>query len=410
MKIDTKTILQKCFLCNSNITANNSKEHIIPNAIGGRKKVEGFICKECNHKSGYTWDAELAEKLNPLCYLFHINRKTGKVPPVIFETTKGKLSFNRNGVSHAKPFFKKSHRSDGKTEINIQARTKKETKKMLIGASKKYPKIDLNKELIRLEKQKIKKDYQWSYSPKFDLSYDIEYSSIKSILALATTTGITPELCKYAIEYLKNKNSKVCGGHYYEKDLLMNRPEKIPFHCVSIYGNPETKKLLGYIEYFGFLRFVFYLSNFYQGKKCYKTYAINPVDGKELDILIDFQLLPEIIPVWHNPKKVPIVSIIKISYEIFNSHLKRASEILYTGFKAQCIREGKRVKEDIIKSSLNENGITGDKVFLTDELIGKLAHSFTENYIEKALPFLKANDYLPNNENLKGKATTKNET
>lgn len=54
---------KECALCNSNITdKNDSNEHLIPNAIGGRKKITGFICSNCNSKSGEFWDAELALK------------------------------------------------------------------------------------------------------------------------------------------------------------------------------------------------------------------------------------------------------------------------------------------------------------------------------------------------------------
>ncbi|MBB3212453.1 5-methylcytosine-specific restriction endonuclease McrA [Herbaspirillum sp. Sphag1AN] len=56
---------KKCQLCRDELNhSNDSKEHIIPNAIGGKKKVSGFICKSCNNKAGETWDAELASQLN----------------------------------------------------------------------------------------------------------------------------------------------------------------------------------------------------------------------------------------------------------------------------------------------------------------------------------------------------------
>ena len=43
----------KCALCLTQITEeNNTNEHIIPNSIGGRKKIRNFICNECNNKTG----------------------------------------------------------------------------------------------------------------------------------------------------------------------------------------------------------------------------------------------------------------------------------------------------------------------------------------------------------------------
>ena len=60
-----------CALCDIIITnENDTKEHIVPNAIGGRKKIKGFICRACNSTSGDSWDKELAKQLNPLSLFF----------------------------------------------------------------------------------------------------------------------------------------------------------------------------------------------------------------------------------------------------------------------------------------------------------------------------------------------------
>ena len=64
------------FRCGSRITEDTStKEHVVPNAIGGRKRVTGFICNSCNNKTGAVWDAELARQLNPLGLLLGIRRQ-----------------------------------------------------------------------------------------------------------------------------------------------------------------------------------------------------------------------------------------------------------------------------------------------------------------------------------------------
>lgn len=54
-----------CILCSTRLTGEtDSGEHIIPDAIGGRKAVRGFICKDCNSRTGTDWDAE--ERKNPV--------------------------------------------------------------------------------------------------------------------------------------------------------------------------------------------------------------------------------------------------------------------------------------------------------------------------------------------------------
>jgi HNH endonuclease len=40
--------MRACALCETTITAeNDSDEHLIPNALGGRRKASGFLCRAC---------------------------------------------------------------------------------------------------------------------------------------------------------------------------------------------------------------------------------------------------------------------------------------------------------------------------------------------------------------------------
>ena len=39
-----------------------SREHVIPNVIGGGRKVRRFLCRRCNAKATSKWDDELARR------------------------------------------------------------------------------------------------------------------------------------------------------------------------------------------------------------------------------------------------------------------------------------------------------------------------------------------------------------
>jgi hypothetical protein len=67
----------KCAICHCDLTkGRDSSEHVIPNAIGGRLKVRGFLCVECNSETGTKWDAVLAKQLNALCILLGVERES----------------------------------------------------------------------------------------------------------------------------------------------------------------------------------------------------------------------------------------------------------------------------------------------------------------------------------------------
>ena len=124
-------MMKICALCDAEITKNNyTREHVIPNAIGGRKKVKGFICKSCNSISGAEWDADLAKKLNPFSLFFRIQRKKGEVPALSFKTTGGEeYILNADGsMSLTKPVCSEQKHENG-VKISIKARSKKEIKK-----------------------------------------------------------------------------------------------------------------------------------------------------------------------------------------------------------------------------------------------------------------------------------------
>ena len=132
--------MKLCALCDMEIT--RYKEHVIPNAIGGRKKVKGFICKSCNSKSGAEWDSDLANKLHPFSLYFRIQREKGEVPAQSFNTTGGEeyILHADGSKSLLKPVYSEQKYENG-VKISIKARSDKERKKMLKGVIRKYSQI-----------------------------------------------------------------------------------------------------------------------------------------------------------------------------------------------------------------------------------------------------------------------------
>ena len=91
-----------CVLCGASIdVSNDTEEHIIPNAIGGRRKVTGFICKPCNDTTGNSWDAALAKEAQSLCLLLQVKRERGETPSQKLTTIGGKdILLNPDGGMH----------------------------------------------------------------------------------------------------------------------------------------------------------------------------------------------------------------------------------------------------------------------------------------------------------------------
>ena len=267
-------------------SANDSREHIVSNAMGGRKKTKGFLCEPCNNTTGSAWDAELARQLNALCHFFEIARERGEPPAETVTTTAGEtlqlIAGGKLGLD------KPSHKTEpvaGGTKIQLVARTLKEARKMLKGFKRKHPKLDIQTTLTQAEPGETYPEGMIHIPVKIGGPL-AGRSIIKTAAAFAHECGIGIARCEVAAACLRNPESQLCFGYFNSRDLVIDRPKGVPFHCVAIEGDPTTGLLLGYVEFFGFLRMVVLLSEKYEGVSVSNCYAIDPRTATTLNVQV----------------------------------------------------------------------------------------------------------------------------
>lgn len=286
------TASRKCALCPDTLSAKNkTKEHIIPNAIGGRKKTTGFICNDCNNKLGEDWDADLAKQLNWFSLAVGISRERGESPKQIVQTIEGDKYWLLNDGSFTPE--KSSYSEEdlgGKIKINLTAKTIEEAKQRLKGIARKYPKFDVEKALSELE---VTTNYLES-PLHVSLSLggpNAGRSLVKTAFAFASECGVPHAQCEKALEYLLNPEAEAIPfGFAYLSDLVEVRPKDRIFHCVSLHGDLKRKRLWSYIEYFGLFRIVVLLSERYAGPFRNEIYTIDPVDGERVTVKVNSQI------------------------------------------------------------------------------------------------------------------------
>ena len=296
--LDNVTLAHRfcAFNCGTALTGHNStSEHILLNAIGGRKKVSGFICTSCNSRTGAAWDAELARQLNPLSLLLGISRQRGEVPTQTFSTVSGEqFLLHPNGKrTVAKPSYEVT--SDGEnTKIYIRARTMRELRTLVAGMRRKYRALQRKslQDLMSTAKPVARYSSDWI---AFNLNFgggEAGRSLVKSAVALTYSAGVAPSECDTALDYLLDSDAEACFGYFYpnDRDLVTNRPTAKPFHCVSVTGAADTGRIIGYIELYSLHRIVLCLSEKYLGKPFKLVYAVDPVGGQEIDMDVDLDL------------------------------------------------------------------------------------------------------------------------
>jgi hypothetical protein len=283
-----------CALCSNPIgAANNSEEHVVPNSIGGREKVRGFLCKDCNSECGKTWDAEIWRQFANLALMHGVRRDRGEMPSIPVQTVAGeRLLLHSDGTMVPRhPKFSKEPLESG-FSINVAARTKTEAIDIAKSLKRKHPEIDIEQVISNMKAEIRNLDSPVTFSTQFAGPL-AGRSMVKSAAALAFWAGIAPQACERAVEYFRSENATPPYSLFYLRDLVGNRPTEFALNCVSVRGESKKKRLLGYVEYFGVARLVTILSNNYEGIDFSATYAFNPADGQEFDPKVDLALSDE---------------------------------------------------------------------------------------------------------------------
>ena len=277
----------QCALCGNPFgDRDDSREHIIPNAIGGRMKIAGFLCRDCNSRTGREWDSELGRQLNPLSNMLGIKRERGSPPAMVVDTLDGRqLRHESDGRMRMHHTEITEEEIDGKIHLHISAPSEKELRKHLRGLARRYPQlrgVDLRSHAGASKE----------YAPG-PIGINLRFgglaagrSVVKSCAALAHMAGVRLDELEQAREYLHGSQAP-CFGYYNELDVVVDRPARTFFHCVHVHGNERTGQVVGYVEYYAYMRIVVLLSDAYRGPGFTETHAVDPVEGTDLEVSVN---------------------------------------------------------------------------------------------------------------------------
>lgn len=355
-----------CSLCNTSFNkTKDSDEHIIPQSIGGKKTVTGFICENCNNTKGNEWDSKLAKHLNPLSIFFNIKRERGEVPSMKLNTDTGhEYVVSASGeISLPKPIYEEIDLPDEKKiTIHIKARNEKEAQQQIMRAKKSYPQIDEDQLIKQIKTTTTYIDDHFIFNLG-GLDEACIKSIIKTALALAVKANIASEDCKYAKNYLQNITSVDCFGYFYEKDPILNRPKEVPLHCVFVKSDPNNKIIWAYIEFFALYRGLICLSDYYEGEYIEYYYAIDPRTSKQLsDLDISLDISEDELKKSISLNVFPLEKLKEIMNNIIPYQLKLAQD-----------KERNRVITHAITTAYAQSGVTEGENF-TDEQWTKMVN------------------------------------
>jgi len=136
--------MKKCIFCDNDVTPDTKPEHILLNALGGRKTTRGVVCTAHNEGFGSTIDKGLTDQVPIIRNLLHLESGTGNMPPMLRNIQSGNDTLNIKGDGtielDSKPFALVD-RPNGVKELQIRARSAEHLAELIphIAAKLKLP-------------------------------------------------------------------------------------------------------------------------------------------------------------------------------------------------------------------------------------------------------------------------------
>lgn len=291
--------LESCWLCDEELTL--TKEHIIPESMGGKKIVRGFICRDCNSRTGHDWDVAVT---NFESWKFQINSNL-RINPQHGRPIRGRMADSGLNVLidaelQMRVGFNAPVKKQGEASTEVYEFTSDPDRVDDLFES-------VNKLLQRRGKNPItRSEFDASIrrhvtpQPKVNLSLQLkepEYfrSSVKTAMAMAFSLGINPRDCENTVRYLRDETMDNTGVVTMPGTSLKNyMNDWSDYHSVTILGLPDAEMLMGEVLYFGNVAGMIVLSNSYDGPFMAAGHVINLRTGEYVDVDLDLPnlLLP----------------------------------------------------------------------------------------------------------------------
>jgi hypothetical protein len=123
-----------CIFCGAQLGPDTKPEHILLNALGGRKTTRRVICSKHNNDFGGGIDDDLAGQVEVLRNHLQLESGTGKPPPALKNVQAGpdRINIGSDGRPQlVKPPFTVTDLPDGKFNVEVHARAAEDIKRML---------------------------------------------------------------------------------------------------------------------------------------------------------------------------------------------------------------------------------------------------------------------------------------
>lgn len=267
-----------CYVCDEVlIKENETEEHILLNAIGGKLKSKKLICKSCNSAFGSEIDDSLAKQLNPIANLLDVKRDRGKPQNVIATYNNKDILIEPGG----KLKLARAYTEKNENMFHIEASSERQARQVLEGLKRKFPDINIDEQIKSANKSKSDLP-----SVKIKMNFGGEIVC-RAICKMAVNFFVykkgNPQDIKHLLSYIKGSEEEGEVYFYYPKSEVFYKGEKDVLHTLILVGEPQQKHLYVYVELFNEFKMVVFISKEYDGEPIYESYHYNVVTNEVVE-------------------------------------------------------------------------------------------------------------------------------
>jgi hypothetical protein len=152
----------KCLFCEKDLDASTKPEHVLLNALGGRKTTTRAICSDCNNLFGGGIDKALTAQVEVIRNLLQMQTGTRKDPPTLkgVQTDTEKIRVGGDGTIEleGRP-FEGEKLGDGSYKVQITARSLEHANSLLpnIAAAIGMPEADVRKQIAQATASEVER-------------------------------------------------------------------------------------------------------------------------------------------------------------------------------------------------------------------------------------------------------------
>lgn len=309
-----------CYNCQAAIEdSNRSKEHIIPDALGGKPLFSyNLLCKNCNNEWGSDIDKGIISQLGHIADLAQVKRERPAKPSKRQETTCA-LGSDTWVLPNGQKGYQIVLKLPKKKPLTFRGEDPKKLKKQALKVLKQKQKKDQS-----IDPEAIMSTLTWTNSGDI-MNYfgnhkagtkrltkvggnDFFLGLTKIAVALAIESGVNQEELEIPLLYIRKEKGIKMGKFIYAfaKPYYPNTPVYSPgsdaevSHVVYLRGDKNHKILYAYIELFNTWNYILFLRDNYYGPDLEKSIVVDTQTGRKYsnaDIKIDMS--------WEQVRQIP---------------------------------------------------------------------------------------------------------